>query len=89
MTSFCPCGEVKVCKQKRLWVSICLFIPFRYLSSELDLVPAFACFFVCLFYSVEVGIGVGVGLQILFILYHAARPAVNTQLIKVMSTADS
>jgi sodium-independent sulfate anion transporter 11 len=52
--------------------------------SEQDLVPAFACFFGCLFYNLEVGIGIGVGLQILIILYLTARPSVNVQLMKVL-----
>jgi MFS superfamily sulfate permease-like transporter len=57
--------------------------PYSTCFTEQDLVPAFACFFGCLFYNLEVGIGIGVGLQILIILYQTARPSVNVQLMKV------
>lgn len=45
-------------------------------SKRIDLVPAFATFFCCLIWALEYGILVGVGVQIVFILYHAARPSV-------------
>ena len=48
--------------------------------SEIDLIPAFATFFCCLFWALEYGILVGVGIQILLILYHVARPSVNVDL---------
>ena len=43
---------------------------------ELDLIPAFATFFCCLFWALEFGILVGVGVQVFFILYNAARPSI-------------
>ena len=46
-------------------------------SKKIDLIPAFATFFCCLFWGLEYGILVGVGIQILLILYHAARPGVK------------
>lgn len=46
-------------------------------SKRSDLVPAFATFFCCLFWALEYGILVGVGVQILFVLYHIARPSVH------------
>jgi len=52
---------------------------FFYIFSEIDLIPAFATFFTCLFWALEWGILIGVGIQILVILYHAARPKVNVE----------
>jgi len=49
-------------------------------SKKIDLIPAFATFFCCLFWALEWGILVGVGIQILLILYHIARPSVNVDL---------
>ena len=48
--------------------------------TELDLIPAFATFICCLFWALEYGILVGVGIQVLLILYHAARPNINIEL---------
>ena len=45
-------------------------------SKRIDLIPAFTTFFCCLFWALEYGILVGVGVQIVFILYNAARPSV-------------
>ena len=46
-------------------------------SKRLDLIPAFATFLCCLFWALEFGILVGVGVQIVFILYNAARPDID------------
>ena len=55
---------------------VCNFIPF---FAEIDLIPAFATFLTCLFWALEYGIMVGVGIQVLLILYHAARPKVHVE----------
>lgn len=52
-------------------------------SKKLDLIPAFATFFGCLFWALEYGILVGVGVQILFVLYNIARPRVKVYMRKV------
>ena len=48
-------------------------------SKKVDLIPAFATFVCCLIWALEYGILVGVGIQVLFILYNAARPSVVVQ----------
>ena len=48
-----------------------------------DLIPGFACFLGCLFYELEMGIGLGVVIQVIMLLYHAARPGVEVQVKKV------
>jgi len=48
-------------------------------SKKIDLIPAFATFLTCLFWALEYGIMVGVGIQVLLILYHAARPKVHVE----------
>ena len=56
--------------------------------SEIDLIPAFATFFSCLFWALEWGILVGVGIQVLVILHHVARPVVNVDLKKLIGFKD-
>ncbi|XP_055617351.1 sodium-independent sulfate anion transporter-like isoform X2 [Toxorhynchites rutilus septentrionalis] len=46
-------------------------------SKKSDLVPGIAAFIACLALPIEYGILVGIGLNILFILYHAARPKIH------------
>ena len=57
----------------------CLFTNFMLFFAEIDLIPAFATFLTCLFWALEYGIMVGVGIQVLVILYHAARPKVHVE----------
>ncbi|XP_015112217.1 sodium-independent sulfate anion transporter [Diachasma alloeum] len=45
-------------------------------TKKTDLVPGIATFVACLVLQLEVGILVGIGLNVLFILYHAARPKI-------------
>merc|ERR1719391_1323790 len=52
-------------------------------SKRLDLLPAAVCFLVCLFYELTVGILAGVAVQLMFILYHTARPNIEIQIKKV------
>ena len=55
---------------------------------EIDLIPGFACFLVCLFCELEFGIGVGVLIQIIMILYTSARPKVEFEVKKVPGSED-
>jgi len=55
-----------------------LFIYFFY-TPESDLIPGFGTFIACLVLPLEYGILVGIGLNILFILYHAARPKITIE----------
>ena len=53
-----------------------------------DLIPGFACFLGCLFYELEMGIGLGVVIQVIMLLYHAARPGVEVTIKKVHSLSN-
>jgi len=54
-------------------------------SKRVDLIPAFATFFCCLFWALEYGILVGVVVQIIFILYNSARPSVRVEIQQLSS----
>lgn len=45
-------------------------------SKKSDLIPGIAAFFSCLVLPLESGILVGIGINVLFILFHAARPKI-------------
>ena len=47
------------------------------------MLPGLACFLGCLFYELEMGIGLGVVIQVLMLLYHAARPGVEVTIKRV------
>jgi MFS superfamily sulfate permease-like transporter len=47
--------------------------------SEMDLIPAFATFFSCLFIRLELGILIGIGVNVMFLLYASARPSVRVE----------
>ena len=51
----------------------------NFIFTEIDLIPAFATFLTCLFWSLEWGILVGAGIQVSLILYQAARPKVHVE----------
>jgi len=51
--------------------------------AELDLIPGMGTFIACLVLQLEIGILCGVGINILFILYHAARPKISVEKLKV------
>lgn len=55
----------------------------RKLSTELDLVPGIGTFVLCLTLPIELGILTGVIVNIIFILYHAARPKFSVEMLKV------
>lgn len=52
--------------------------------AESDLIPGLATFIACLVLQLEIGILCGVGINILFILYHAARPKISVEKLKVL-----
>lgn len=50
-----------------------------YRSKKSDLVSGMSTFFACLFFPLEIGVMFGIGLNIMSILYHAARPKISIQ----------
>jgi MFS superfamily sulfate permease-like transporter len=56
--------------------------------SESDLIPGIGTFVACLVLRLEIGILVGIGINILFILYHAARPkiAIENQVVSIITS---
>lgn len=50
---------------------------------ESDLIPGLSTFIACLALPLEMGILVGVGLNVIFILYHAARPKISVERLTV------
>jgi len=48
-------------------------------TKKSDLIPGFGTFIACLVLPLQYGILVGIGLNILFILYHAARPKISME----------
>ena len=48
-------------------------------TKKSDLVPGLGTFICCLLFPLEIGILIGVGLNIMFILYHAARPKISVE----------
>lgn len=53
-------------------------------STESDLIPGFGTFVACLVLKLEFGILLGIMIQILFLLYNAARPKIHMQKITVI-----
>lgn len=50
---------------------------------ESDLIPGLGTFIACLLLQLEIGILCGIGINILFILYHAARPKISVEKLTV------
>ncbi|XP_036324611.1 sodium-independent sulfate anion transporter [Rhagoletis pomonella] len=50
-------------------------------AKKSDLVPGLGTFIACLVLPLEIGILIGVGLNVIFILYHAARPKITTEIL--------
>lgn len=48
-------------------------------TKKSDLIPGLGTFIACLALPLEIGILLGVGLNVIFILYHAARPKINVE----------
>ncbi|XP_025268868.1 sodium-independent sulfate anion transporter isoform X2 [Camponotus floridanus] len=53
-------------------------------TKKSDLIPGVGTFIACLVLQLEIGILCGVGLNILFILYHAARPKITVEKLKTL-----
>ncbi|XP_066582093.1 sodium-independent sulfate anion transporter [Prorops nasuta] len=51
-------------------------------TKKSDLLPGLGTFVACLVLQLEIGILVGVGINVLFILYHAARPKITVEKLK-------
>ncbi|XP_071644211.1 sodium-independent sulfate anion transporter isoform X1 [Temnothorax longispinosus] len=53
-------------------------------TKKSDLIPGLGTFIACLVLQLEIGILCGVGINILFILYHAARPKISVEKLKTL-----
>ncbi|VVC45753.1 SLC26A/SulP transporter domain,STAS domain [Cinara cedri] len=53
-----------------------------YRSKKSDLIPGLATFFACLILPLEIGVLIGIGLNLVSILYHAARPKLMMEVHK-------
>lgn len=53
-------------------------------TKKSDLIPGLCTFIACLVLQLEIGILCGVGVNILFILYHAARPKITVEKLKTL-----
>ncbi|XP_065213099.1 sodium-independent sulfate anion transporter isoform X2 [Planococcus citri] len=53
-----------------------------YRSKKSDLIPGLATFVACLILPLEIGILIGIGLNLVSILYHAARPKISIEIHK-------
>lgn len=51
-------------------------------SKKSDLIPGVATFIACLVFHLEIGILIGIGLNLISILYHAARPKISMDIHK-------
>nr|CAD7460851.1 unnamed protein product [Timema tahoe] len=60
-------------------------VPLLWRTSKLDLVPLTATFLCCLLISLEYGMIIGVGINLISILYKAARPRVHIQHLSICS----
>jgi len=56
-------------------------------SKKTDLIPATVCFLVCVLYELEFGILAGVVVQLIFVLYHTARPGIQVEIKKVAGSS--
>ncbi|XP_013100875.1 sodium-independent sulfate anion transporter [Stomoxys calcitrans] len=53
-------------------------------SKRSDLIPGIVAFITCLVMPLEVGILIAIGVNLLFILYHSARPKISLETIETM-----
>ncbi|CAL1675363.1 unnamed protein product [Lasius platythorax] len=53
-------------------------------TKKSDLIPGVGTFIACLVLQLEIGILCGIGINILFILYHAARPKITVEKLKTL-----
>ncbi|XP_037949207.1 sodium-independent sulfate anion transporter isoform X2 [Teleopsis dalmanni] len=54
-------------------------------AKKSDLVPGIGTFLACLILPLEIGILIGIGLNVIFILYHAARPKISTEILSTQA----
>jgi len=52
-------------------------------ATETDLIPGLGAFFACLVLPLQLGILVGIGINVVFILYQAARPKLRIETLAV------
>lgn len=64
-----------------LFLPLYIYIHIFFLES--DLIPGLATFFACLVLPLEIGVLIGIGLNLVSILYHAARPKLLIEVHKV------
>ncbi|KAL1495007.1 hypothetical protein ABEB36_010498 [Hypothenemus hampei] len=57
-------------------------------TKKVDLIPAAATFFGCLFTRLEIGIGIGIAINLAFLLYATARPSIHIETAKSNSGHD-
>jgi sodium-independent sulfate anion transporter 11 len=50
------------------------------------LIPGVATFIACLVLPLEYGILIGIGINLMFILYHAARPKISVEKLTVTTS---
>lgn len=62
-------------------LTLLIYVLFLFLES--DLIPGLATFFACLILPLEIGVLIGIGLNLVSILYHAARPKLLIEVHKV------
>ncbi|XP_069685129.1 sodium-independent sulfate anion transporter-like isoform X2 [Periplaneta americana] len=60
-------------------------VPLLWRSKKSDLIPMIVTFLACLGISLDYGILVGIGVNLLFVLYHTARPDVQTRHLTIDS----
>lgn len=54
---------------------------------ETDLIPGLSAFVACLVLPLQLGILVGIGINVIFILYQAARPKLSIETLSVSTLA--
>ncbi|XP_037911072.1 sodium-independent sulfate anion transporter [Hermetia illucens] len=57
-------------------------------TKKSDLIPGLGTFFACLMLPLEIGILSGIGLNMIFILYHAARPNITVETLTTPGGAE-
>ncbi|XP_023247492.1 sodium-independent sulfate anion transporter isoform X2 [Copidosoma floridanum] len=57
-------------------------------TKKSDLIPGVGTFIACLALQLEYGIAIGIGINVLFILYHAARPKISIEKLKSLRGVD-
>lgn len=67
-----------------------VFVLYFFLQfTETDLIPGMAAFIACLVLPLEIGILTGIAINIIFILYHAARPKISIEFLSVSKNCEN